>query len=91
MPKILKCVVRDCAYNTNNNCHAIAITVGGPLPCCDTFMDSPHKGGFPDITGGVGACKVEKCQNNDMLECTAENIKIGTQSCKADCLTFKRK
>jgi len=91
MSTILKCNVIDCAYNTDKNCHAIAITVGGPKPCCDTFIRLTNKGGIPTIKGGVGACKVENCQYNGMLECMAQGIDIGFGSCIAECLTFKSK
>jgi hypothetical protein len=37
--KVERCEVSRCAYNLDNQCHAIAITVGGDAahPRCDTF------------------------------------------------------
>jgi hypothetical protein len=89
MPNVKKCEVEECAYNAGDKCRAFAITVGGPAPCCDTFMDSPDKGGFPEASGNVGACKVQDCRYNDMLGCTAKGITVSRQSCNADCTTYK--
>ena len=89
MPNVQRCDVVDCAYNTDSRCHAFAITVGGPTPCCDTFTDSSRKGGLPKASGNVGACKVMGCQHNDKLGCMADGIMVSRQSCNADCMTFK--
>lgn len=91
MPKITACNVHDCSYNQNKQCHALAITVGGPevCACCDTYLHTAHKGGAADMTGGVGACKVEKCSFNTSLECGAPGITVGMHQGHADCSTFK--
>lgn len=92
MAKITKCDVTDCSYNKNNQCHTLAITVGGPedpTPCCDTYIHSSQKGGIPDVQGGVGACKVENCNFNQSLECSAPGVQVGMQGSNPDCLTFK--
>lgn len=80
MVKVTKCDVTDCSYNKNNQCHTLAITVGGPedpSPCCDTYIHSSQKGGIPDVQGGVGACKVENCSFNASLECSAPSVQVG--------------
>ncbi|HBG04080.1 MAG: hypothetical protein A2075_08905 [Geobacteraceae bacterium GWC2_58_44] len=92
MVKISKCDVTDCSYNKNNQCHTLAITVGGPqdpTPCCDTYIHSNQKGGMPDIQGGVGACKVENCNFNQSLECSAPSVQVGMKGSNPDCLTFQ--
>lgn len=94
MVKIVSCDVTDCSYNKHNSCHTLAITVGGPsdpCPSCDTYLHSSHKGGIPDIQGGVGACKVESCAMNKSLECSAPSVKIGMHQSHPDCMTFKKK
>lgn len=88
MPKILTCDMTNCAYNKNSECHAMAITVGGTHPICDTFLDVPKKGGVSDMIGGVGACKEDECKFNQLLECTAAGIRVGMHSDHADCKTF---
>jgi hypothetical protein len=88
MPKVSKCAVKECAYNKKDMCHAAAITVGGPQPCCDTFAELAHKGGIED-TGVVGACKVDNCRYNEKLGCSAKTIEIARRTCDADCLTFE--
>ena len=67
MPKIERCRVTECCYNTDEMCHAMAITVGGPVDRkCDTFLRDSTKGGTPAI-GLVGACKVASCKYNKAL------------------------
>ena len=91
MSKISECQVSDCSYNNDNNCHALAITVGDEkCPGCDTFTQSGKKGGNPGALGGVGACKVENCKYNNSLECSAGSIQVGlgTHGCHAECRTF---
>jgi hypothetical protein len=91
MPIIQKCSVEDCAYNTDNTCHALAITVGDVVdPRCDTFYRTDHKGGVIDSTGKVGACKQELCKFNEDLECAASpGIRIAPQEGRAECITFE--
>jgi len=91
MSKITACDVTECSYNQQMQCHALAITVGGPdvCACCDTFLHAAKKGGVPDKIGGVGACKVETCSFNSSFECGAPSIKVGLHHGHADCSTFK--
>lgn len=88
--KVRKCEVTECAYNTDNCCHAIAITIGDESnPMCDTFCQSAVKGGDNEATACVGACKVSSCQHNDSLECQCPEIEVGYQGYDADCLSFE--
>ncbi len=89
MPKVIECMVADCAYNDDRCCHALAITVGGPEPLCDTFLQSVYKGGDKGCTGCVGACKVEACRHNLALECAAEGVQIEPAAAHARCRTFQ--
>jgi hypothetical protein len=89
MPKISNCNMAACSYNKEDQCHAIAITVGDmKMPKCDTFLAAQHKGGDPGSVGSVGACKDEECNFNQMFECTAENINVGMHQDHAECDTF---
>jgi uncharacterized protein DUF1540 len=89
MPKILDCMVMDCSYNKNKECHAMAITVGsGGHPMCDTFVKLSQKGGVMDMMGGVGACREAGCKFNQALECSASGIHVGRHADHADCSTF---
>lgn len=88
MPKVLSCTVTDCAYNRNEECHTMGITVGdGDHALCDTYYKNPSKGGT-DIIGGVGACKAYECEYNKSFECQAPGINVGRHSGHADCETF---
>ncbi len=89
MPKILSCTVNECAYNINNECHTLAITVGdGEHAACDTFYRAKVKGGAMDLIGGVGACKASACKFNKAFECTAPGINVARHSEHADCKTY---
>jgi hypothetical protein len=88
LPKIYECSIQTCAYNQDNKCHALAITIGGPRPCCDTFLNYPIKGGTAD-RASVGACKVVDCKFNDKLECSATKIKVSANKCIAECMTYE--
>lgn len=86
---VLSCNVIDCAYNRNNECHTIAITVGDHNhAACDTFTRAKSRGGAVEITAGVGACKVEACSHNVLLECTAVGITVEYHQGHGDCKTF---
>jgi len=90
MPKVVRCEVNDCAYNTDNCCHALAITVGDEVhPRCDTFCHSMMKGGDRGAIAGVGACKVYSCMYNNGLECNSPEICVGYKGQEPDCLTFR--
>lgn len=89
MPVVGECSVAECAYNTNNCCHARAITVGdGIHPGCDTFLAATPHSTDTARRAGVGACKVANCQHNDDYECTAEQIAVGHAGHGASCLTY---
>ncbi|MEN6307607.1 MAG: DUF1540 domain-containing protein [Anaerohalosphaeraceae bacterium] len=89
--KVQRCEACECAYNAENQCHAIAITIveGATLPMCDTFCSSGIKGGNSKNCGGVGACKISECIFNIALECHAPDIRIGRRGDELDCLTFQ--
>ena len=92
MPVINQCDANQCAYNSDNQCHAMAITIGdGNNPLCDTAFKYSTKGGVPKLTGGVGACKVTSCMFNKSLECSSEGIEVKMHSNNAECNTFQAK
>jgi hypothetical protein len=92
MPKIIVCDATECAYNQDQQCHALAITVGdGNAAKCDTFWNGSEKGGDPDAVAGVGACRAIGCRFNDHLECSAPGINVGHSGNEIDCLTFAAK
>ncbi|EGJ51853.1 DUF1540 domain-containing protein [Desulfocurvibacter africanus] len=93
MPTVQKCSVSDCAYNTEQACHALAITIGEKPsdPLCDTFFTSSKHGGIKEATAGVGACKSFDCSFNRDYECTASSIQVGMKQSQPDCLTFQRR
>ena len=89
MPMISICEVTDCSYNSDEKCHALAITVGDSLcAMCDTYDSSKSKGGDLSVSGGVGACKSDNCKYNKSLECIANSITVGMHADHADCMTF---
>lgn len=90
MPLVHHCSVQSCSYNHDQNCHAMAITVGDPQHAhCDTFLAASISGGAPSMTGKVGACKMSDCKHNVDLECQASAITVGQRIDEADCLTYE--
>lgn len=92
MPTVSKCEATQCAYNMQQRCHAMAITVGDKeSPGCDTFFDAKVHSENVARIAGVGACKMTLCQHNRDLECTADSIQVGISRAKVSCLTFAQK
>ncbi len=90
MSRVAKCEVNDCAYNLDNVCHAMAITIGDGMHArCDTFCHSMVKAGDAGCVAGVGACKVSSCTYNTDLECRSPEIFVGYMEEEPDCLTFQ--
>ena len=88
MTQVKSCDVGNCAYNSEQKCHALAITIGDlNNPMCDTYCQSSTKGGFEENIAGVGACKVESCAHNQSLECNCSGIEVGYKGDEADCLS----
>ncbi len=88
MSGVSACDARECAYNSNNACHAIAITVGdGEMPMCDTYFSSGQHSGVKG-SAGVGACKISSCQYNQEFECSAGRIQVGNQANGISCMTY---
>ncbi len=88
MASVSDCTCSECAYNTDQSCHAIAITVGDEdNPMCDTFFNTSGRGGTRG-TAGVGACKVAACRHNENFECAAGTIHVGKLGNDSSCLSF---
>ncbi len=92
MSKIEDCAVADCAYNRDNMCHAIGITVGdGEDPACDTFLGMSGEEAamcVRDAEAGVGACKMVDCRFNGCLQCGAEAVNVMAGTAGPRCGTF---
>ena len=89
MTQVRSCEVIECAYNSGQMCHALAITIGDlNNPMCDTFCQSPTQGGYEEDIAGVGACKVGACANNHNLECECDCIDVGYKDGEIDCLSY---
>ncbi len=89
IPKVSACKASDCAYNLDQACHAIAITVGdGARAACDTFFKTDTRRTVKG-TAGVGACKVSNCRHNLDFECGATDIRVGVVEEAVSCVTFE--
>lgn len=89
MMKVESCDASSCAYNKDNQCHALAITVKTSSPAsCSTFFEGGIKGSSNGSKAGIGACTESHCEHNKGLECTfAEGIAIALSSGNAVCTT----
>jgi len=90
MPQVKTCNANECAFNQGNNCHALAVTIGDEnAAACDTFVkNGGTKGGKMTEIAGVGACKMEDCQHNEGLYCTASSIQVEQTADGAVCATY---
>lgn len=89
MPIVSACLVSECAYNVNNNCHARAITIGNSLHAgCDTFFERSGHTKAAARTAGVGACKSTNCMHNEDLECMADTIQVNRSGQEVNCITY---
>ncbi|GAB2640799.1 DUF1540 domain-containing protein [Gordonia jinhuaensis] len=94
MPHITECTVSECSYNTDENCHAFAISVGGTngTADCSTFIPLSTRGGLEVAAPQVGACQRVDCKHNVNLECSAVAVRIGSgdNADTANCLTYEK-
>ncbi|MBN1411876.1 MAG: DUF1540 domain-containing protein [Spirochaetales bacterium] len=89
IPRILNCEAVNCAYNSQNMCRALAVSITDfGCPVCDTNRRSTTKGRMAAILAKVGICNSIDCRYNNLLQCTASGIKVGVHLNHADCLTF---
>jgi hypothetical protein len=87
--KVNSCAATDCAYNKDETCRALAITVENPSAAtCATYTPRAEKGGVEMNVANVGACKASSCKHNKDLVCTATSIKVGMKGDSVTCLTF---
>ncbi len=89
--QITDCQAIDCSFNHSGKCRTIGINVGGPEPLCDTFVTASFKGGILNATAKVGACKVQACMHNKLLECGAERIQVILNNEQALCGSYELK
>ena len=85
---VTDCQANNCSYNRYGNCKTIGITVGGPEPLCDTYINTGSKGGVVNKKARVGACKVGNCLHNEALECMSKGIQVLFQDNQASCGSF---
>ena len=86
---IVDCKATECSFNHGGNCRTIGINVGGPEPLCDTFFNTAKKGGIPTATATVGACKVQTCMHNKLLECGSKSISVVFNDNQALCGSYR--
>jgi len=87
---ISKCSMKNCAYNMDGLCRTPAITVG-PHAECITYVHASSRGGFNDVSGGIGACLAADCKFNERLECRAPEIDVTSHGKHADCETYEKR
>ena len=85
--KVAQCDMFTCAYNRDQMCHTVGITVG-PHAECNTYVHGSPQG-FPEVVAGIGACLASNCKFNKNLECQAPKVDIINHDRHADCETFQ--
>lgn len=92
MPKVSSCDITECAYNMDDQCHAMGITIGDMVhPRCDTLCMAVNQDLDTSCSAGVGACKTKGCTYNQGFECMASEISVGYIADEVDCLTFRER
>jgi hypothetical protein len=90
-PAITNCEAGKCIYNHSGQCRTMAINVGGPEPLCDTYSAIGKKGGYNDLVAKVGACKVDTCIHNKLLECIAAGVDVVNVGNRPECATYQER
>lgn len=89
MPQVKLCNAAKCAFNKDNACHALAVTIGDDLIArCDTYLVNGSHGGILSEIAGVGACKMEDCTHNKGLYCRAPAIEVKYTKNGPVCATY---
>ena len=91
MPLVSMCDVEECAFNRNQTCHALVITIDDErtrCAVCGIYVKTNRKAEVMDATGRVGVCNAQGCIYNSGFECTAYYISIGLHEGHADCKKF---
>lgn len=89
LSQVNECQADECSFYKKGKCRAIGINVGGPEPLCDTFIHTDIMGGKLNAATKVGACKVQSCVHNRLLQCTAQGIRIIFENNRALCDTYQ--
>lgn len=79
------CAATACAFNDNQGCTAVAITVGGAAGSA-SFSELDVRAGLSDGQGQVGACHRVDCVHNSNLLCSAGGIEVADT---AACTTYE--
>jgi hypothetical protein len=87
-PRVTECSALSCAYNDHQGCHAVGITID-EADNCVTFFPTGVDGGLPSVIATVGACQRTDCVHNEHAVCTASEVRIGTGTDPAHCLTYQ--
>ncbi|MFI3209740.1 MAG: DUF1540 domain-containing protein [Peptostreptococcaceae bacterium] len=84
---MINCDVKNCSHNSNGDCCANIINIGGKLAvnskstCCGSFLDKSH---YSDLTNSFTSsgvcenivCSASNCKFNNNTMCTAKNIEV---------------
>ncbi|MDR0967137.1 MAG: DUF1540 domain-containing protein [Myxococcales bacterium] len=89
IPPVVNCDVERCFFNSDQKCHAGAITVGSSEPRCETFSESSVHSSMSS-QAEVGACHVTDCRHNSQMRCSANGIEVVIHGDHGDCQTFEQ-
>ena len=86
---VLACMVEECSWWKNKECHAPKIQVGDAHPACDTFTTDTQVDQSQESEPLVSACMVQECKFNQQGQnCMAPGITVGHHGNHADCDTY---
>ncbi|MBE0428379.1 MAG: DUF1540 domain-containing protein [Thermoleophilia bacterium] len=86
---VLSCLVEQCSWWKNRECHAPRIQVGSEHPTCDTYTTESQVSQATESEPPVSNCSVQACKFNEQGEqCMAPGITVGHHADHADCDTY---
>lgn len=88
------CKVSSCVFNSDEACHALAITIDDPSPTtCGTYKArvGDDVAGATAQVANVGACKAASCKHNKNLLCTAGQVTVGMKGDTISCLSYEER
>jgi hypothetical protein len=84
---VLTCLAQDCAYNTDCECDAPRIQVGGDHARCDTYTTGQVAKAEAEPL--VSMCDIIDCHFNQSRLCDAAGVTMAAHSGHADCVTYR--
>lgn len=85
---VVTCCSTECSFNSDEQCQASNIDIGGECPDCEMYTMKPVDP-VPDGDTTVSTCTMSQCNMNQQQHCMASGITLGDHAGHADCMTYR--